>query len=705
MNSHGFTARHQDVYGRGSHRYYCFGHESFVRHDKGRLKEIALVRKPEPTKPASRQRQVRMKDVEPKVKRNTSAWKGKGDREYQANEDDIYGKVYSTPPEVVDESALFSAAIDVAKWRHELLELHTLTKQTDGTLVASAQKPVPSLEVETTDSPFSEGKHQRWSALEHQLFVEAMTRWPKNWKTIAEVVKTRTSIQCRTHAQKAWKGPEMCPHENLAMPLMNEHGSDASGRHQKRHKPFDFLDSSHQGPSTTSDCSVISHQKEMIHPPFSEGMRVLLDWSPGQVWEAVVEKVVAGGKLSVFFPADSSFINLSLRQQKQMKARPAPCGSPDITNDPDAPESTRAVMCPRDPHPTPDRANMPKPPPALVPAESGRQVTNNDSVQGKRKRRPNSRYPPVCEDAPVAAAFSASVMNPENSKASNATNTAIGSSSGGGGNIGGGSACLYGQHEAHTLGCEHRQRKEAEKAAAASEAMRDCEEREARKRHKKGVSGAKRTRKRKQKVPPRHVSSGMYGVRQNGSVGRCRCLITSWQASFYDSRRKNTYIGTFNTKEEAAAAFDAAVRKEYGVDAVCNYLSVQEADAAVETARATFDKEKGGTQKTRAKSGLFGVRKAKPSIAYDEDFQAYIYIKGKQTRLGTFSTKEEAACAYDRGMQHGQYTALNYIDSPSPPPLPLCLPTPSRTAAWYDTRPSNCAISAKYCQMGGPFEF
>jgi hypothetical protein len=57
----------------------------------------------------------------------------------------------------------------------------------------------------------------RWSATEHALFVEAMELYPiihglhkqeltKQWKKIADFVKTRTLVQVRSHAQKCWTG-------------------------------------------------------------------------------------------------------------------------------------------------------------------------------------------------------------------------------------------------------------------------------------------------------------------------------------------------------------------------------------------------------------------------------------------------------------------------------------------------------------------
>jgi hypothetical protein len=53
--------------------------------------------------------------------------------------------------------------------------------------------------------------------MEHALFVEAMELYPiihglhkqeltKQWKKIADIVKTRTLVQIRTHAQKCWTG-------------------------------------------------------------------------------------------------------------------------------------------------------------------------------------------------------------------------------------------------------------------------------------------------------------------------------------------------------------------------------------------------------------------------------------------------------------------------------------------------------------------
>jgi SHAQKYF class myb-like DNA-binding protein len=42
----------------------------------------------------------------------------------------------------------------------------------------------------------------RWTALEHELFLQGLERYGKNWKAIERVVGTRTSTQARSHAQK-----------------------------------------------------------------------------------------------------------------------------------------------------------------------------------------------------------------------------------------------------------------------------------------------------------------------------------------------------------------------------------------------------------------------------------------------------------------------------------------------------------------------
>ena len=43
----------------------------------------------------------------------------------------------------------------------------------------------------------------RWSTEEHQRFLEAVQLYPGNdWKQVAEHVKSRSSLQCRSHFQK-----------------------------------------------------------------------------------------------------------------------------------------------------------------------------------------------------------------------------------------------------------------------------------------------------------------------------------------------------------------------------------------------------------------------------------------------------------------------------------------------------------------------
>ena len=42
----------------------------------------------------------------------------------------------------------------------------------------------------------------RWSDAEHDLFLVGLDKYGREWKDIADVVRTRTVVQVRTHAQK-----------------------------------------------------------------------------------------------------------------------------------------------------------------------------------------------------------------------------------------------------------------------------------------------------------------------------------------------------------------------------------------------------------------------------------------------------------------------------------------------------------------------
>lgn len=42
----------------------------------------------------------------------------------------------------------------------------------------------------------------RWTSEEHNLFLQGLKLYNKQWKLIADLVKTRTVVQIRTHAQK-----------------------------------------------------------------------------------------------------------------------------------------------------------------------------------------------------------------------------------------------------------------------------------------------------------------------------------------------------------------------------------------------------------------------------------------------------------------------------------------------------------------------
>jgi hypothetical protein len=133
----------------------------------------------------------------------------------------------------------------------------------------------------------------------------------------------------------------------------------------------------------------------------------------------------------------------------------------------------------------------------------------------------------------------------------------------------------------------------------------------------------------------------------------CECKWERWVAHIrYDS--KEHYLGTFDTKQEAALAYDSEAR-QCGEDKLLNYESIKAAEEAAVQAQAEHALTHPKQPKPRPASGFYGVG------ANGKRWTAYIRCGSKQHYLGTFDTKQEAALAYDRkARQCGKDKLLNY---------------------------------------------
>jgi hypothetical protein len=134
--------------------------------------------------------------------------------------------------------------------------------------------------------------------------------------------------------------------------------------------------------------------------------------------------------------------------------------------------------------------------------------------------------------------------------------------------------------------------------------------------------------------PRPRPKSGYYGVCAKGS---------KWEAYMHYAGKKQSLGSSFRTKEEAAAAYDAAARqhKSEDSDVVLNFESAEAGEAAA--AMSTRGLETTAQQpRPRPKSGYYGV------CAKGSKWQAQINYAGtKHSLVSSFRTKEEAAAAYD----------------------------------------------------------
>jgi hypothetical protein len=152
------------------------------------------------------------------------------------------------------------------------------------------------------------------------------------------------------------------------------------------------------------------------------------------------------------------------------------------------------------------------------------------------------------------------------------------------------------------------------------------------------------------KQPKPRPASGFYGV----SANRKR-----WQAQIWITLdREKHNLGYFDTKQEAALAYDKKAR-QCGKDKPLNYESIKAAEEAAVQAQAEVIAEAlcaGPKQpKPRPASGFYGV------YASGKRWQVKIRYDGKLHSLGYFDTKQEAALAYDRAArQCVEDKLLNY---------------------------------------------
>ena len=120
--------------------------------------------------------------------------------------------------------------------------------------------------------------------------------------------------------------------------------------------------------------------------------------------------------------------------------------------------------------------------------------------------------------------------------------------------------------------------------------------------------------------------------------------------------RKKTHIGTYNTADEAAIAYDRAIYKSNQSKTFLNFPDmIHNFDV-----EPKWEKQKLRTNNTSGYKGVKGLSKIKST----GKFVANITTQGKNRNLGTFDTAIDAALAYDQAaIKNGNKShTLNFPD-------------------------------------------
>ena len=67
----------------------------------------------------------------------------------------------------------------------------------------------------------------RWTREEHELFLQGMAIFGKNWKQVQQLIKTRTAAQIRSHAQKYFQKIAKATNDHSLYSSQSSIGEDA----------------------------------------------------------------------------------------------------------------------------------------------------------------------------------------------------------------------------------------------------------------------------------------------------------------------------------------------------------------------------------------------------------------------------------------------------------------------------------------------
>ena len=118
----------------------------------------------------------------------------------------------------------------------------------------------------------------RWTAEEHRLFLQGLDEHGKGWKKIAALIKSRTVVQIRTHAQKYFQklakarqngedGEPMMMDCRISLSMMDDPlASTSSSMRKKQQEPFSFNRGTTKRKSIASIVASVTRE-QTIPPP------------------------------------------------------------------------------------------------------------------------------------------------------------------------------------------------------------------------------------------------------------------------------------------------------------------------------------------------------------------------------------------------------------------------------------------------------